>query len=474
MSLAETRSFFPVANYNAGDQHFSYDDLDRLTLANGPYGASGANATLPYSYDEIGNMTVNPEVGAYSYPASGPGSTGPHAVSVAGPYPLTYDKNGNVTTMTDPSGYYGYAASSDAENHLTSVTTTYGGVPSTVTFVYDGDGGRVKKIEGTTTTRYLSKLYECDTTGGATSCTRFIWAGSTRIATIASNGAVHYWHGDHLGSSSVITDSTGATVQAITYLPYGDLLTNQSVTTPAVDVPYKYTGKELDTSSNLYFYESRYYHPVFGRFASPDTIVPNPRDPQSLNRYSYVRNNPLKYTDPTGQFSFNIGKAFRRAFGNVGTTIIGVAVQAFTGGIIGPAGSFVAGGAILSQSKSGRYVLAGEIIVGTTAAAVVCVAGTAGGCGAAAPAIYGAAIGASSGGALGGYSASQVGGDLSQGILFGAGVGAVTGAIQGEAWTVPYGNGWFTSQTAAFFGSHIGAGALVGAGSRHQPANKPR
>jgi len=286
MSLAETRSFFPVANYNAGDQHFSYDDLDRLTLANGPYGASGANATLPYSYDEIGNMTVNPEVGAYSYPASGPGSTGPHAVSVAGPYPLTYDKNGNVTTMTDPSGYYGYAASSDAENHLTSVTTTYGGVPSTVTFVYDGDGGRVKKIEGTTTTRYLSKLYECDTTGGATSCTRFIWAGSTRIATIASNGAVHYWHGDHLGSSSVITDSTGATVQAITYFPYGDLLTNQSVTTPAVDVPYKYTGKELDASSNLYFYESRYYHPIFGRFVSPDTIVPNPRDPQSLNRYS--------------------------------------------------------------------------------------------------------------------------------------------------------------------------------------------
>ena len=84
----------------------------------------------------------------------------------------------------------------------------------------------------------------------------------------------------------MITDSSGATVQAITYLPYGDLLTNQSVTTPAVDVPYKYTGKELDASSNLYFYESRYYHPVFGRFVSPDTIVPNPRDPQSLNRYS--------------------------------------------------------------------------------------------------------------------------------------------------------------------------------------------
>ncbi|NOT96522.1 MAG: RHS repeat-associated core domain-containing protein, partial [Nitrospira sp.] len=285
---------------SAGDQHFAYDDLDRLTLANGPYGASGINATLPYSYDQIGNMTVNPQVGAYSYPASGPSSVRPHAVSVAGPYPISYDNNGNIMTMTDPTGFFGYNASYNTDNRLSSITTTYGGVPTTATFVYDGDGGRVKKIDGATTTRYISTLYECDTTGGATSCSRYIWAGSKRIATIASNGATHYWHGDHLGSSSVITDATGAKVQALAYFPYGDMRTNQSFTTPAINVPYKYTGKELDASSNLYFYEARYYHAVFGRFVSPDTIVPYPRDPQNLNRYSYVRNNPLRYTDPTG------------------------------------------------------------------------------------------------------------------------------------------------------------------------------
>ncbi len=282
---------------NAGDQHFSYDDLDRLTLANGPYGASGINATLAYSYDQIGNMIVNPQVGAYSYPASGLSSVRPHAVSVAGPYPISYDNNGNVVTMTDPTGFFGYSASYNTENRLSSLTTTYGGVPTTATFVYDGDGGRVKKTEGTTTTRYISKLYECDNSN----CSRFIWAGSTRIATIAVNtGATQYWHGDHLGSSSVITDSTGAKVQTLAYYPYGDLRTNQSFTTPAINVPYKYTGKELDASSNLHFYEARYYHAVFGRFVSPDTIVPNLREPQNLNRYSYVRNNPLRYTDPTG------------------------------------------------------------------------------------------------------------------------------------------------------------------------------
>ena len=56
----------------------------------------------------------------------------------------------------------------------------------------------------------------------------------------------------------------------------------------------------MDTESGLYNYDARLYDPVIGRFVTPDTIVPEPFNPQDLNRYSYVRNNPLKYTDPTG------------------------------------------------------------------------------------------------------------------------------------------------------------------------------
>ena len=48
------------------------------------------------------------------------------------------------------------------------------------------------------------------------------------------------------------------------------------------------------------YYKARYYHPALGRFISADTLVPRPSDPQSLNRYSYVQNNPLKYTDSSG------------------------------------------------------------------------------------------------------------------------------------------------------------------------------
>jgi RHS repeat-associated protein len=63
---------------------------------------------------------------------------------------------------------------------------------------------------------------------------------------------------------------------------------------------YKFTGQRLDDSTGLYYYGARYYDAVIGRFVQADTIVPNPGNPQSLNRYSYVNNNPLKYTDPTG------------------------------------------------------------------------------------------------------------------------------------------------------------------------------
>ena len=63
---------------------------------------------------------------------------------------------------------------------------------------------------------------------------------------------------------------------------------------------YRYTGQRLDAATGLYFYNARYYDPGLARFTQPDTMVPTPGDPQSLNRYSYVGNNPLRYTDPSG------------------------------------------------------------------------------------------------------------------------------------------------------------------------------
>ncbi len=69
----------------------------------------------------------------------------------------------------------------------------------------------------------------------------------------------------------------------------------------ALPTGYTYTG-QLDSGAGLMYYRARHYDPSLGRFVQPDTIVPEPGNPQALNRYSYVLNNPLRYTDPTGHF----------------------------------------------------------------------------------------------------------------------------------------------------------------------------
>ena len=106
---------------------------------------------------------------------------------------------------------------------------------------------------------------------------------------------VTYLHGDHLGSTSV---TSGANISTQTYYAYGAVRT-ASGTLPT---DYTFTGQKIDASAGLMYYNARYYDAALGRFIQPDRILPNLYDPQQLNRYTYTRNNPLRYTDPSGQF----------------------------------------------------------------------------------------------------------------------------------------------------------------------------
>ena len=105
---------------------------------------------------------------------------------------------------------------------------------------------------------------------------------------------VSFFHPDHLGSTRLVTSMSGAVEQITSYHPFGATLSNGGT-----NVPYKFTGQELD-ETGLYDYHARLYDPVLGRFISADTVVPNPSNPQDLNRYSYVRNNPVRFTDASG------------------------------------------------------------------------------------------------------------------------------------------------------------------------------
>lgn len=412
----------------AGDQHLSYDNLSRLTLANGPYGTSGANASLTYTYDELGNLTFNTQVGTYTYPTSGSSSVRPHAVTAAGSNTYSYDANGNLTSGA------GRTLTYNLENKPLTITMA----GQTTTFVYDGEGGRVKKTAASIVTRYIGKLYECDNA----SCARMVLANGERIASIGASGTTYYYHTDHLGSSSVITDSAGAKAQALSYYPFGATRTNNSPVTPTIDVPYKYTGKELDSSTNLSYYEARYYDPILGRFLSADTAVPNHRDPQSLNRYAYVRNNPMLYTDPSGH-----------VFGIDDVIIIGIIVGMTTSGI-------------QSNWDPGKTLLGG--MIGGVSAGVGFGTGTA-----VSTALNGGLMGGIAGGIVGGAVAGGTSGALAKSAGYNINIGlavasgAAAGGIAGGAgaqwgqWGMLAAAPAAGASAAAIQGSDPGVGALV-------------
>ena len=180
---------------------------------------------------------------------------------------------------------------------LQNASFSYGKTETVTNFVYDSTGARIKKsVAGGSSVTYLGKDYEVE---GANS-TKYVFLGDRRITTKKSNGDIFFTHTDHINSSNVVTDATGNQSALYEYTPYGTTATE----TGNADLRHKFTGQEEDTSTRLYNYNARMYDPQLGRFITPDWHIPNSLNPQDFNRYSYARNNPIKYEDPTGNFPF--------------------------------------------------------------------------------------------------------------------------------------------------------------------------
>jgi RHS repeat-associated protein len=149
-----------------------------------------------------------------------------------------------------------------------------------------------------------------------------VFAGGQRICTFerdsilnggsgtSTNYVGYFYHQDHLGSSSVLSDYAGSLKELNVFYPFGRTQTNN----PAAPfkVSNRFTGQIQDEETGLYYYNARYYDPELGRFIQPDTIIPDLSNPQTFNRYSYVYNNPLKFTDPTGHEGYwaGVGNVF--------------------------------------------------------------------------------------------------------------------------------------------------------------------
>ncbi len=180
-------------------------------------------------------------------------------------------------------------ASREATNKPQLIVETSGGTARAGSAVAGGSVNRPQMAIVSTTTYYVGKYYEV--TGSTV--TKYYYFGAQRVA-MKQGSTVTYLYGDHLGSTSVTADASGTVTAQQTYYPYG------GVRTGSLPTDYTFTGQKLDASTGLMYYGARYYDAAIGRFAQPDSIVPNPYNPQSLNRYSYALNNPVKYTDPSG------------------------------------------------------------------------------------------------------------------------------------------------------------------------------
>jgi len=168
-------------------------------------------------------------------------------------------------------------------------------------YTYDYFGNRmVKKVYtlGTlsyTTTSWTDAFETKVINGGGTENTSYYFANDQLIAKKDKDGNKTYFSNDHLGSTSLITNQAGSLVENTTYDPWGEIKSGGTKS------KFLYTGQEKDSETNLNYYGARYYDSHIRRFTQPDDVIQNIYNPQGLNRYSYVWNNPLRYTDPSGR-----------------------------------------------------------------------------------------------------------------------------------------------------------------------------
>jgi RHS repeat-associated protein len=106
--------------------------------------------------------------------------------------------------------------------------------------------------------------------------------------------------GDHLGTTSVVLKDDGTVHSQARHYPYGEERWRWVAGGGELPTDYRFTGQREHASINLVHMGARFFDPALGRWTSADTIVPEPGNPQAFNRYSYVRNSPLRHVDPSG------------------------------------------------------------------------------------------------------------------------------------------------------------------------------
>lgn len=292
---------------------YIYDDLSRLTTFN-VTSKWWTTKSYNYSYDSIWNILTNSLLWKYLYSSD---NGNPHAMSkIWKSITFYYDKNGNISKETnkllDKSYQY------NAKSELLNSSFSWG----KINYIYDFYWNRSSKIFTSTglakENRYFEDVYEIESSQKLSSSwnvisnivlpKKYVFDSNKKLFTIES-WALVYNFSDHLWWASIDLSSTWALLQISDYLPYGWKRVLNRVSDYKNN--YLFTWKELDDETNLQYFEARYYNPDFWRFYWQDRLfwelwqskrwISVLQDPKQLNSYSYARNNPVIYVDPSGE-----------------------------------------------------------------------------------------------------------------------------------------------------------------------------
>jgi RHS repeat-associated protein len=274
-------------NSTSQTYQWQYDNLYRLTNEN-----ISAIGSVGYAYDPVGNRTNRTSTVSQLPAASYILNPNDWLTNVD-----KYDNNGNTTNSAGI--FYQY----DALNHITNVNN------GQILITYDGDGNRVSKTIGGTTTYYL--LDDRNPSGYAqvveewisinsqlSTLNRVYTYGLSLIGqrTLSPQPSTNYFIYDGHRSTRILTDIGGNIVNAFAYDAYGTLIASNT----APQTAYLYCGQQFDPDLGLYDNRARYLNPNTGRLWTMDTYTGNNEDPLSLHKYLYAGDDPIDNVDPSG------------------------------------------------------------------------------------------------------------------------------------------------------------------------------
>ena len=307
-------------------ENFTYDDLNRLWT----YGVSGQPlVTMQYFAD--GSIRRKSDVDASNDYVYDGVSGGAHAVTSAGGVSYTYDANGNnITGDGRTIDYTVFNKPSRIEKGSYKIE-----------FEYGPDRTRYKRVDtetgnSPTVTRYIGNVEIIDRPDGSHERKRYIAGIGIETIHFGTNTVedyreTHYLFRDHLGSLDVITDSSGEIVQEMSFDAWGQRrdAVNWDALTPAALATFDhsittrgFTGHEMLDEVGIVHMNGRIYDSKLGRFLQADPYVQDVGNTQNLNRYSYVMNNPLNATDPSGYFITLLTAAILKLGFGVGGTLL--------------------------------------------------------------------------------------------------------------------------------------------------------